>query len=182
MIIFDKITKTTLTLMLLGFALWFGGSILRTAIGYDLFSPEAVLSLKSHYSPQVQMQNVYLFANLAIYTAIGYSVFFISMLVLFFKNKSRLKQNGWLLMAFVLLLIASPVQFYLMYFDYNLAMPVVRERLADFQSYPVQNYFLNRFTNDNLTVLSSLSFLITMTSAIYFIWMPLKKTIKANEN
>lgn len=183
MINFDKITKTTFTFMLLGFALWFGGAILRTAIGYDLFNPDAVLALKSHYTPQIQMQNVYLFANLAIYTAIGFSVYFISMLINFFRNKSHIKQNGWLLMAFVLMLLASPIQFYLMYFDYQLAMAVVRGGVTDFGSYQVQQFFLKRFTSNTMTVVSSLSFLSVVTSAIYCVWLPLKKDpVKGDEN
>lgn len=170
----DRTTKILLSILAIGFILWFGGSVVRTAIGYDLFNPDAQLELKN-YAPEIRMHSVYLFANLAIYTGVGYGVSFLFSIITFFKIKKDLKTQGWLFMAFVLFLLASPIQLYLIYLDYGLAMEVVRSGLRDFNSYIVQQNFYQRFVDTKLTVMSSLSFLANLTALVYFIWKPLQK-------
>lgn len=175
MIKHDTLSKILLSIMLLGFALWFGGSIARTAIGYDLFKPEAVLSLKETYTNIQQMQNIYLFANLAIYTDFGYVAFVLALIIYWFKQKHVAKENGWLVMALILCLIALPVQSYLIYIDYRLANSIIFHNVRDFYDWEIQEFFYNRFVSNSWTVASSLSFLCTATSALCFAWLPLRK-------
>lgn len=174
MIKYDNLTKIMITALLLGFSIWFGGTIARGAIGYDLFNPEAQLVLKDSYSNELKMQNVFLYANLALYTGVGYVAAFLASIVIAVKLKSQMRKNGWLFMALLLFFVASPLHLYFIYMDYQLAMPVVQGGLRDFLAYPVQHYFFSRFTNIGLTTMSSLAFLANMTSAIFVVWKPLQ--------
>lgn len=171
-----------LSVALIGFAAWFGGNLARTAIGYDIFKPEAVLSLKENYTNDIRMQNIYLFADLAIYTDVGYGLFAISLIIYALRNRKYWKQNGWLAMSFILLLIALPVQAYLFYMDWRLAHSVVLQHTRDFYDWEVQEFFYNRFVGNNWTVASSLSFLTTTASALCFVWLPLIRKENANDN
>ncbi|MEJ5244211.1 MAG: hypothetical protein WHV28_00710 [Bacteroidota bacterium] len=175
-------SSVLLTVALIGFAAWFGGNLSRTAIGYDIFKPEAVLSLKDNYNDAIRMQNIYLFADLAIYTDVGYGLFAISLIIYALRNRKSWKQNGWLLMSLILLLLALPVQAYFFYMDWRLAHSVVLQNVRDFYDWEVQEFFYNRFVGNNWTVLSSLSFLTTTAAAACFAWLPLIRKENANDN
>ncbi len=175
-------SSVLLTVALIGFAAWFGGNLSRTAIGYDIFKPEAVLTLKDNYTDAIRLQNIYLFADLAIYTDVGYVLFAISLIIFALRNRKCWKQNGWLLMSLILLLLALPVQAYLFYMDWRLASSVVLQNLCDFYAWEVQEFFYNRFVSNNLTVASSLSFLTTTAAAACFAWLPLSRKENANDN
>lgn len=175
MLKYDTFSKILMSLAILGFSLWFGSNIARTAIGYDIFKPQAELVLKEHYTNEQRMQNIYLFSSGAVYSDIGYLIFSLSLITFAVKQKKYLKQNGWLVMSLILLLLALPVQVYLIYMDYKLASTVVINNIRDFYDWEIQKYFYNRFVSNNWTVASSLSFLCTTTSALCFAWLHLKK-------
>ncbi len=178
MIKYDKISKIIITALMLGFMLWFGVTVARGVIGYDIFNPEAELSLKQSYPPAIKLQNIYLYANLALYTGVGYIVAFVSALLLLFRLKHYLKPNGWLFMAFSLFFLASPMHLYSIYLDYHLAVAVIQNGVRDFLSAPVQKYFFTRFTDVMMTTLSSLAFLANLTSFLFVIWKPLVKKMR----
>lgn len=175
MIKYDNITKIMLTVLLIGFMTWFGGTIARGMIGYDLFNPDASLTLKDDYSNEMRMQNVKMYANLAVYTGVGYSLSFLAVIGLFFKLRPYIRDHGWLFMAIVLFVFASPIQFYFINMDFNLAWALFQDGVNDFLDYQVQIHFFQRFTDVLLTTLSSLSFLANLTCAIYVVWKPLQK-------
>jgi len=80
----------------LGFFIWFGGSVIRTAVAYDLFEPGSALTIKSYYSDLQKMETVRLFAVGALYTDIAYGVALVSSIILCAYWKQYLKKRGWL--------------------------------------------------------------------------------------
>ena len=177
----EKHLKIILTALLLGFALWFGTSVSRTAVAYDLFQSDASLTLKDHYSNEIRMHNVYLFTNLALYSGVGFVSMLISMIFLLASKYNQLKKDAWLFMAFVLFFIAMPVQIYF-FLDYNLATALLRNNVSDYFSIEIQQYFHSRIVGQSLTTINILSFLSIMTGALYFVWKPLNYKGKTDED
>lgn len=170
---YNKTLKILITILALGFIVWFGGSIIRSAIGYDLFHPDAQLVLKENYSNEIKMHSVYLFSTLSLYTDVGYvAAFFASLSIMIYLRK-QLKQHGWLFMSLVLFLVASPVQFYMIYSDIQLSLAVIYSNIKDFANPIVQEFFYDRFKSITLTTASSLAYLANITALLYVIWRPL---------
>lgn len=167
--------KILLTVLTLGFITWFGGSIIRTAIAYDLFTPTADMTLKTEYSDAVKMHTVYLYTSTSLYTSVGYMLSFLSIILIIFNQKKEMKKRGWLFMAIILFLIASPVEIYKIYGDIKLSMAIYYDHLNDFNSSIVNHYFIARFKNISIVTASSLASLASITSALYAVWRPLEK-------
>jgi len=171
----DKFSLILITIIGLGFATWFGGSLSRTALGYDLFYPDGYLTLRNELSKEVQMHTVNLYSSLSLYTSIGYSFAFASAIALSVRLRKKMKEQGWLFMAFVLFFVASPVQFYLIYFDWQLAEKVLRANVSSFTDINIEKYFLNRFRDASIATFSALSFLLNLTCVLYVVWQPLSR-------
>lgn len=167
-----------MTIFAFGFALWFGGSVIRSAIGFDVFYPSAKLELKNHYSNEIRMHSVYLYATTSLYSDIGYFAAFVSAVVLALYWRNYLKKRGWLFMSFILFIVASPVEFYLMYYDIKLSIAIYYEQVKDFASVPVTEYFVERFTQPEVATPSALAFLAVITALLYMIWRPLDEKYK----
>lgn len=172
----SRICKIYLTIFTIGFLLWFGGSVVRSALAFDMFETGAVFELKSDYEPDIQMHSVYLFGLLATYTGTGYGMAFIGALLLMFHWWKSLRKKGWLFMAFILFFISVPVQGILIYYDIQLNIAIQWDNVSDFLSKPIQDFYVERFKNVTLSTLSGLSFLAVLTSVLYIIWRPLDKS------
>jgi hypothetical protein len=109
-----KLVKALITAFALAFLTWFGGSIVRSAVGIDLFYPNAEMILKSHYTNEIRMHSAYLFATLALYPGVAYIIAFITGLTLFIMLRKYMKREGWLFMAFILFFLASPMELYML--------------------------------------------------------------------
>lgn len=173
---YSKLFRIILTFFVLGFILWFGGVILRSALGYDLFIPGSDFTLKPNYSNEIRMYNVYLYVITALYTGIGYSIAAISSIFLAVFSYKDFKTRGWLFMSFLLFCITIPIQSYLIYLDYQLASAVYVNGLRDFFSPIIQENFIARLTDAKYTTINSISMLAALTCVLYSIWRPLDKT------
>lgn len=171
-------SKILLTILAFGFSLWFGGSVVRSTIGFDLFEPTTNLELKQNYSNEIQMHSVYLYATTSLYTGIGFIAAFLSSIALAVYWRKHLKARGWLFMSFALFFIASPVEFYLVFSDLKLSIAVYLDNVRDFASLPVTDYFYNRFKNPGIATPSALAFLAMITAVIYVVWRPLDEKQK----
>ncbi len=168
-----KIIRIIATFAICGFIIWFGGSILRSAIAYDLFVPTQDFQLKESYNDDLKMHSVYLFSTLALYTNVSYGISFFAIIILTFLLRNQFRSKGWLFMSIILFLLASPVEIYKIYLDYKLSWAVYYDNVRDFYNPVIIEYFINRFKNIVLNTFSSLSFLANFTIIIYLIWKPL---------
>jgi len=116
-------TKIFLTIFVIGLSIWIGGTIVRYAIAYDVFVPGTELELKNWYSDTEMVTTVHLFRIAAFYTIFGFCSAFVSVIVLFAYWKKDLKKHGWLFISFVLFFLATPIEFYLIYYTISSAEP-----------------------------------------------------------
>jgi len=173
---FSKTTKLILAIVALAFIIWLGGAILRTAIGFSVFEPSATETLIRKASNDILMQTVYIFASTSIYTSIAYVIAFALSFFLLAKFKKIWKQQGWILMCFVLFYLFSPVELFTIYQDIKLSIAVFQQNVWEFYSQPIQDFFMKRVKNVVYNSLNGLTLLSYLTIVIYVIWQPLKKT------
>ncbi|MGE5480159.1 MAG: hypothetical protein ACM3U1_06990 [Chloroflexota bacterium] len=171
-----KLVKILLTAFSIGFLIWFGGNLVRSAVGFDLFYPTADMLLKTHYTNEIRMHSAYLFATLALYPGVAYIAAFLTAIVLFFLLRKQMKREGWLFMAFILFFLASPMELYLLWMDVKLSLAVYYGNVKDFADPAIQNYLIPRFKNVAFTTGTSLAFLANLTALLYVIWRPLSQS------
>lgn len=167
------IIKIFTTILAFGFIIWFGGSMVRSALAFDVFVPGQAIELKPEYSNEIRMHSVYLYGMLAFYTGIGYSLAFLSVVTLTVLMRRELKKFGWFFMSIILFMLASPVEIYLIINDLYLNMALNYDKVTDFSSPAIQKHFVGRFRNVTIATFSGLAFLAAMTCIIYVVWRPL---------
>jgi hypothetical protein len=163
--------KFLLTLVALGLLIWLGGSIIRTAIAYDLYEPGTALKLKSWYSDSERLHAVRMYGMGALYTDIAYCVALAASILLCIYWRKNMKQRGWLFMAFVLMFIAAPIELFMIYLDIKLNIGLYWVSNLSFDSVIIKNYFMFRFTK--MAIPSMMSYLAIVTSILFVIWRPL---------
>lgn len=178
----SKICKVLLTIFALSFIMWFGGSFFRTIVAFDLFVPGADLELKTEFNDIMRMHTVRLYAAMSAYSMGAYIAAFLSLTALLVYIKKEFKLKGWLFMSVILFYISSPIELYLLYYDYNLSVAVFWDRINDFNHKIVQDFFLNRFKSIAIATTSALSFLMILTAILYMVWKPLDKEKELDEN
>lgn len=153
--------------------LWFGGSVVRMAIGYDLFLP-GTLNLKPFLTPSEVNYSIRVFSLAGFYTAVCYAITWVSSAVLMIILRKKLKANGWLFMAFILFFIASPIEIYQMLFDIKL---IQFTQYLDFRSLLENKQFYEVFMQKFTPKLSGMGFVSMLANGIallYCVWQPLK--------
>ncbi len=172
--------KIFISILAFGIIVWIGGTIVRNAIAFDLFVPGTELELKNWYSEEVQLTTVSLFRIAGFYTIIGFCMTFASSVFLCYYFRKYLKTKGWLFMAFVLIFIASPMEFYLMYYDIKIILAFNNQLVNSFNDKIVQDYFLARYSE--LTIPATMSFLASIAAVFMVIWRPLDKDLNTIPN
>ncbi len=172
---FGKTEKIILIIAALGFALWFGGNVMRTAVAFDVFEPGGELIVKD-IAPELLMKSVYIFTMLSGYTAGGFAALFLGSLVLLFRWKGQLKPRGWIIMVFVMIFLTLPIEIFIAYMDIQLAVKIFWEHVNDFYHPAIKDYFLERFQNSMISMLSGIELLFGITMVIFTVWRPLDKT------
>lgn len=168
-------SKILALLAIFGIMTWLGGSIVRSAIAYDIFVPfSANFELKNYYTNEVLVHNVYLFANTSIYPSVGYGISFLSVILLAFINKDKLKKEGWFFMIVALYIIFAPIEIYQMILDYNLNMGFRDKIITQFNSPIVNDNFMQRLTYVPIRTYSVLSFLSHLAAITFMIIKPLR--------
>lgn len=168
--------KIFISILTFGIIIWIGGNIVRSAIAYDLFVPGTALELKNWYSDETRLITVSLFRIAGFYTIVGFCMTFVSSAFLCYYLRGIYKSKGWLFMAFVLIFLASPIEFYLMYYDIKIILAFNNEMIKSFNDQIVQDYFIGRY--NKLTIPATMSLLASVSAVILTIWRPLDKNLK----
>lgn len=166
-------------LFIFGLAIWIGGSIIRSAIIYDIYEPFSNFIPKETYSDTVRIHNIYLYNNTSMYTNVAYILSLVSGIFLLFFNIRELKQKGWLFMSLLLILFSAPVEIFNMYCDYELYYVLRWDGgVLTFFDGNIQKYGIERFTNLLQRTFGVISFMSAITIIIFFVWKPLEGTNK----
>jgi hypothetical protein len=167
--------KILLTILVFGAITWIGGTIVRSAIAYDLFVPGKALELKNWYSLEQQLTIVSVFRIAGFYTIVGFCLTFASSITIFIYLKEYLRKKGWLFMALILIFLTAPVELYLIYCDLKIIFAFNNMQINSFNDAIIQKYFLARYKH--FTVPSALSFLASISAVFLLIWRPLDKPL-----
>lgn len=169
-----KFQKFLLAILSIGLVLWIGGSIVRTAIVYDIFEPEyQTLKFRYWVDEKIALLTVRHFAIGSLYTELGFILSLFSTIMLFPKIKNYLKREGWLFMSLVLLLLAFISEAILLYFDIRLGLYIFFNQNISYYSSEVQNFFFKRFIKYNFLIVYNL--LAVFTIIFFFVFKPLRK-------
>jgi len=171
----NKLTKTAkffLYVFVASGAIWLGSYITRLSAFYQLFQA-AEFTLKEFVNDQ-NIAGIFqtLIAAVSI-NIIFYLLMIVSFIFFVITSKLNLKQNGWLFISVVLILLTAPFEVYLMLIDYTIVMLVLNE---GFNPQEVLNLVIKRFT-----VLSSFPLveILSYLAIIYlFLFQPLSGTRK----
>jgi hypothetical protein len=167
--------KTLISIALICFVFFLGGTVIRSAIAFDLFLPNANFELKHEFTNEMRMQSMYVYAITAFYTDFGYGITFLIMTSLLFSLKKYFKQEGWLFMIFTLFFLTAPINAFTIYYDYKLNEAIMYNHLTDFNSWDVQHWFVERYKDLRINSASTISFFASITCLVFLIWQPLKK-------
>lgn len=165
----NKFSKIFLFLFAAGGVVWLGSYITRLSLFYRLFQ-EDQLVLRNY----ITEQNLFVILQLLI-SAISINMIFYPLMIFAFipfviTSKLNLRQNGWLFIALVIVVITLPFELYLMFIDYKLIILITNDI---FNMNEAISLIVKRFT-----VFSSFSFIeiLSFFSILYlFMFQPLTK-------
>ncbi|HEX2868027.1 MAG TPA: hypothetical protein VHO03_13360 [Ignavibacteriales bacterium] len=119
----NKFSKIFLYLAFLSGILWLGGYLSRILLTYQLFEPRDFV-LKSYVTDQNLGGILYTLNSSVTYTLITFLVFIVSFILFILTSGIKLKEEGWLFVTLLIVIITAPFELYLMSFDYQIATKV----------------------------------------------------------
>ena len=112
------LSKIFLYLTVLSGILWVGGYFPRLAVTYQLFEKTDFI-VKSFLNNQ-NLPGIFIILNGAIIlTCVLYIIFIISFIAFLLTSRLSLKENGWLFIIAILIVITAPFEIYLMTIDHT---------------------------------------------------------------
>jgi len=169
--------KLLKTLILVSFSIFFGISIARSVIFYDLYSlneSTGQLELRTEFSPGIQYRSMFLFFALSAYTSVSYLAFFVFSILYCALNYKKLKYEGWLFMNLVLLVLISFYEFYVIYRDIIVSLGIFYDKINNINSPIIKNYMEFK-SSGNVSILSGLSFIAQINIFIFLVFKPLRR-------
>ena len=174
----SSLQKSLFASFLFFVSLWFGGGLIRIAIGFDVFLP-GTLDIKPFLHQEQINYSLRLMGITAYYTITGYVLGFLSALILMFTLIGNIKKRGWLFMGAMLFFLFAPYEFYLAWLDLQL---IYRVNAIDFVNLLKDDglliLFKQRF-HPWMTAIGFLSLLSYITALLFLAWQPLKAHEKA---
>lgn len=165
--------KILASISAIGMTIWFGGSIMRGIIAYDLFEPAIQLSVKNYYSPDQIYNAIYYFSAMSLYTQAAYFISVASIIAINIISRKALKKSGWLFMIIALIYLSVPVEIIRSFYDYYLSVAIFDNGITDINAGQFKDYFFDRYQKPIFTTIFSLSILANATALIFLIWKPL---------
>jgi hypothetical protein len=170
----NKISRLLAFLAIAACSVWIGSYLSRLFITFQLFEAQD-LSLKS-YMNSSNLPGILITMLPAITTTfISFICFIITFALFIITSGIKLKNNGWLLIISIIVIITLPFEIYLMTIDYHILMQVNN---SSFNATEIINLFIKR-----IKVLGSFP-LIEMFSYLSFYYFLLSRplTKKTDEN
>lgn len=115
----SKLSKLFLFLTFGTGSLWLGGYFIRQLVIYQFFEPED-LSLRPFYNPQNLDAVIRTIAPIFVSNIILFISFLIFFFIFILVSKIKFKEEGWLFIIFLTILITAPFEIYLLYKDYKI--------------------------------------------------------------
>jgi hypothetical protein len=168
-------TKIYLFILIVGVLFWLGGSIYRAIVAYTLFEPFSLV-VKSEITYDILRQTLKLIGNINVYLLISYPIVLIFFGLFVKSSKANLRNEGWLFMIMMILILFMPIEIYLSYLDINYTFLVL---FGNFDTNIALSFLIQRIAA--LGGLPVIGFLCYFTSIWFAIFQPLKR-IKTYES
>lgn len=168
-------TKIYFFILILSAIFWLGGSIYRAIIAYTLFEPFSLV-VKSEITYDILRQTLKLIGNINVYLLISYPIVIMSFVFFIKSSDVNLKNEGWLFMITMILILFFPIEIYLSYLDIQYTYLVL---FSNFDTNIALSLLIQRIAA--LGGLPAIGTLCYFTSIWLSIFQPLRK-ITANEN
>lgn len=168
----SKISKIFLFLSASSCTIWMGSYITRLSLFYQIFKANE-FTLKEHFTEQNLYEIFKVLSPAVSVNVIFFTIMILSFIIFLTTSKLNLKQNGWLFISTVLIIITAPFEIYLMSIDMHILTQVVKD---NFISNQILELVIKRFT-----ILSSFPIveILSYFAVIYlFIFQPLTKSDK----
>lgn len=154
---------------------WLGGTVVRAAIGFDLFVP-GTLTFKSDMPNDAQIQTLRLFSRTSFYTLISYGIMLILGVWLWLSHRGLWRERGGLFIGGVLVLLYLPIELWQSYYD------ILLVQMAEYSTYT--NFPLDaakQLLTKRITILSGagpfLSILGYFSAVFFLIVQPMKRKV-----
>lgn len=125
----NKITKIFLFISTLSGVIWIGSYLLRLFLSYQLFLEEDFV-LKPYVTDANLSGILYTLLPAITTTFAAYIIFFINFVAFIVFSKISLKEQGWLFIIFLTVLITAPFEIYLMTMDYDIILKLYSQQFA----------------------------------------------------
>ena len=164
----SKLAKIFLFLCILSGTLWFGSYTLRLFLIYQLYEPKELI-LKPFLNTGNLPVIIIALNTAVVFTFILFPIFILTFISTLITSKVNLKNEGWLFIIFLIVLITAPFEIYLMTIDFKVMTKVL---YGNFNPSEIINLYSKR-----LTILSSFS-LIEIFSYCGIIFLLLFKPLR----
>jgi len=166
------ISKVILFLTITSFILWLGGYFVRNIVIYQFFEP-LNLDLRTIYNEQNLNAVFNIILPLITFNLVTYVSFIIFFIMFLLSSNISLKNEGWLFISTMIILITLPFESYLSFYDYKIVNFIVRHNTDVMDTI--------NLIRERITKLSSFSF-IELFSYLVIIFLTLFKPFrKVNE-
>ncbi len=168
----SSLSKIILSLAIISFTVWLGSYVARQLVVYQLFEP-INLDLKNLYNAQNLTGVLETIFPILMLNLISYPAFLILYFVFIINSKIKIKNEGWLFIILMLVIITAPFELYLSFFDFKIVKLLYE---STFDSNSVVDLLRKR-----ITALSSFP-MIEVFSYCAAIFLAIFKPLRKNEN
>lgn len=138
----NKFSKIFLFLFAASGVIWLGSYITRLFLFYRLFQEDELILREFINEENLKAIMQVLIAAILI-NMIFYLIMIFTSMVFILSSKLNLKQNGWLFISIVIIMITLPLEIYLMTIDYKILMQILSNV---FSSDEIVQLVVKRFT------------------------------------
>lgn len=168
----NTFSKILLSLTLITAVLWLGSYVARQLAVYQLFEP-LNLDLKSFYNSQNLSGALETIFPVLVLNLVSYPVFLVLFFVYVFTSKIKIKNEGWLFIILMIVIVTAPFELYLSFMDYKIVKLLIA---TSFDTSTVIDLLRKR-----ITILSSFP-MIEVFSFAAAIFIMIFKPLRKNEN
>jgi len=112
----SRSNKIALSFVIAASIFWLGAVNIRAVIGNELLVYDQ-FQFRTSIPPDREYTLFQLMSNSSLVVIIGYAVVLISAIWFVLTNKLKLKENGWLLMCYILFFLFVPAEVYTQFID-----------------------------------------------------------------
>ena len=154
---------------------WFGMTLARMVIGFDLFEPGTTV-IKAAQNESIRLHTIWLYTLLGGWVGWSYAAAVIGAIGTTFMTARRWRDHGWMMMCALLFAVTIPGQVWSTMHDIDLwNMFDASSGMALASADDVMRLFLQRTTNVMSSVVSGSNLLIAVTIAVLVVWRPLRR-------